>query len=305
MTRVKQRLLILGDLGWQIELTEVAGWSSAKNLVLKNNSDVSKLEAKTWTTGPNCGLEKTIRVLGDRRFELSVGGTVGDDELSLLLMNWLDRQGIDTTWLATQPESKLPLTIKLGSKISQDDDMAIATSDKMRLIDPQVLYRLKNKHDVYLIEYQQLDLSWLNEILHQAVLNQVPVMLKLQSLARRDFARFKLLLEDVEWLIVPSQLLQKIFATIDRSELARKLTNVVKNTIYYDERSIGLIYNGNWLVADWGRAKLKIDKESVVRVVQRELILKKKPSQAIMTALIDFCAGEVKMPQIEIVEQKI
>lgn len=289
---IKRRILLMTDLGWQVKLNEVSG--QAGDFLL----------AKSWEATPNDELIKLVEIFSGRRFNLGLAGAIGEDEFSQLLLNWCDRKNIDTTYVRAKADMKLPLTIQLRSKIRQKDDLAIAIKNTTA-INAQELYGLKELHDFYFINYQTIDLSWLNEALHQARLNQAQTSLHVVNLLKSEFGRFKILLEDVSWLMMPWELALKIFGDLTDGELAVRFKSVVKNTVVYTKNKIIVVCDDVLFVVKWNQAKIKLGAQQTAFAIVRELMSGKRPNQALMVGLVENCASEDLLPEINIMEQKI
>lgn len=222
--------LVVGDLAWRLAL----------DAVVLDNLLTGQASAGAWRSGAAGSAFVVAEALSRARHQLSVAATVGDDLYGKMLLNQLDMAGIDSGLVEMREgvSTNLVCDINQGKKdslaISYTNHFKIKTNLNNLATTPDWLYLAENCGDLYQI----------SEFLHQAFLYQAGTVLQISQVADKDLKRFGYLLEDVNTLIVTSDLVQKVTSRQDLDVAAQSLLNDVQTVIIIAKKRLLLATNG-------------------------------------------------------------
>lgn len=224
------RFLVVGELAWQLAL----------DAVVLDSLLTGQASAGNCRSGAAGSAFVVAQSLLRARHQLAMASSVGDDFYGKILINQLDMAGIDSGLIEAveNQATKLICNINQGKKdsltIAYDNNLKIAANLDSVTDSLDWLYLAENCGDLY----------QMSEFLHQAFLRQVRTVLQISQVADKDLKRFGYLLEDVDTLIITSDLAQKITTRQDLDLAAQSLLNDVQTVIIIAKKRLLLATNG-------------------------------------------------------------
>ncbi len=214
---LKQRFLVLGELGWRLAL---------ENVVMDDLSKGQALADAWWAT-PAGSTYEVANVLQRNGHLATIYGLLGDDVYGKLVINQLNLQNIDSSLIKIT--DALATTIFCDINQGKKDSLAISARSKKHL--EFDLASIEIKPDWFYLTDGVGDLNQVSECLHQACLYQARTIWQVTELDERELRRFAYLLEDVDVLLTNDKTAKLATSKRDLESCARALLNDLEYVI--------------------------------------------------------------------------